>query len=120
MGLRSKTYSLDERVHAALDELKAQWGSYNKALLEMLVPNNDAPEEEPVGGDGNGRREAAANAMAEAEAEDSRPKNAQCRHCGERFAGPRSASICPECKSTGHTLAPAECPACAERGTGAL
>lgn len=51
---------------------------------------------------------------------DARPKNAFCKHCGERFAGQRFATICPNCKSSGHTLTPAECPACGERGTGGL
>jgi predicted Zn-ribbon and HTH transcriptional regulator len=40
------------------------------------------------------------------------PKNAFCKHCGHRFAGVKFATICPDCKSSGHTLAPAECPAC--------
>lgn len=47
---------------------------------------------------------------AAAGVEDNRPKNATCKHCGERFAGARFATICPGCKSGGHTLAPAECP----------
>lgn len=37
-----------------------------------------------------------------------------CKHCGGIFAGMRYATICPECKSTGHTLTPAECPRCTE------
>ena len=45
---------------------------------------------------------------------DNRPKNATCRHCGERFAGQRFATICQSCKSSGHTLTPAECPVCNE------
>lgn len=45
---------------------------------------------------------------------DNRPKNVTCRHCGERFAGAKGASICAPCKSTGHTLLPAECPVCNE------
>lgn len=43
---------------------------------------------------------------------DNRPKNAYCKHCGNKFAGAKFATICPSCKSSGHTLAPAECPAC--------
>lgn len=43
---------------------------------------------------------------------DTRPKNAYCKHCGNRFAGAKFATICPECKSNGHTMTPAECPAC--------
>lgn len=45
---------------------------------------------------------------------DNRPKNATCKHCGEMFAGARFATICPGCKSLGHTLMPAECPRCTE------
>lgn len=38
-----------------------------------------------------------------------------CLHCGERrFGATRHATICSECKSAGHTLAPAECPRCTE------
>jgi hypothetical protein len=48
------------------------------------------------------------------------PKNASCKHCGERFVGPKFAMICPDCKSGGHTNDPRECPVCLERGTGAL
>jgi Zn finger protein HypA/HybF involved in hydrogenase expression len=51
---------------------------------------------------------------------DNRPKNAFCKHCGRRFAGPKFATICPECKGSGHTNTPAECPPCQDRGTGAL
>ncbi len=40
------------------------------------------------------------------------PKNAFCKHCGNRFVGSKYATICSECKSTGHTLIPAECPIC--------
>jgi Zn finger protein HypA/HybF involved in hydrogenase expression len=40
------------------------------------------------------------------------PKNAFCRHCGQRFAGSKFATVCPGCKGSGHTLGPAECPAC--------
>lgn len=45
---------------------------------------------------------------------DRRPKNAFCKHCGSRFAGVKYATICPECKSSGHTLTPSECPVCNE------
>ena len=45
---------------------------------------------------------------------DNRPKNAFCKHCGERFAGSRFATICSSCKSQGHTNEPAECPKCTE------
>lgn len=49
-----------------------------------------------------------------AETVDNRPKNCRCRHCPERFAGPKWATICPDCKSTGHTGQPAECPRCTD------
>lgn len=45
---------------------------------------------------------------------DRRPKNAFCKHCGSRFAGVKYATICPGCKSSGHTLTPGECPVCGE------
>lgn len=51
---------------------------------------------------------------------DNHPKQATCKHCGETFGGPRFATICPECKSNGHTLEPRECPVCSEKGTGGL
>lgn len=45
---------------------------------------------------------------------DNRPKNAFCKHCGNRFAGVKFATICGDCKSSGHTLTPNECPVCNE------
>ena len=42
------------------------------------------------------------------------PRDRQCKHCPELFAGPKSATICPNCKSSGHTNAPSECPRCTE------
>lgn len=45
---------------------------------------------------------------------DNRPKNCFCKHCSNRFAGPRFASICSNCKSGGHTNQPSECPLCNE------
>lgn len=45
---------------------------------------------------------------------DNRPKNAFCKHCGNKFAGSRFATICSGCKSQGHTNQPAECPRCTE------
>jgi hypothetical protein len=45
---------------------------------------------------------------------DNRQKNCFCKHCGSRFAGPRFATVCGDCKSSGHTLSPAECPRCTE------
>lgn len=53
-------------------------------------------------------------AHADAEITDNRPKNAYCKHCGSRFVGAKFATICPECKSSGHTLTPADCPVCGE------
>lgn len=45
---------------------------------------------------------------------DRRPKNCFCKHCGSRFAGPKFSTICSECKGSGHTLTPSECPKCNE------
>jgi hypothetical protein len=42
------------------------------------------------------------------------PKTRTCKHCGGMYAGPKTSSICSDCKSGGHTLAPAECPRCTE------
>lgn len=37
----------------------------------------------------------------------------QCRHCGERAQGAtKFATVCFECKGSGHSNAPAECPVC--------
>lgn len=41
-------------------------------------------------------------------------KTQGCKHCGAMFAGPKSATICADCKASGHTLTPAECPRCTE------
>ena len=42
----------------------------------------------------------------------------QCKHCGQVALGPtKFATICFECKTEGHTLAPADCPICTA-GTG--
>lgn len=40
-------------------------------------------------------------------------KNADCRHCGKKFAGNRFAQVCPECEELGHKRVPTvECPEC--------
>lgn len=57
---------------------------------------------------------AASGAFEETVPVDNRAKNCRCRHCGQPFAGPRFSTLCSECKSTGHTLTPAECPRCNE------
>lgn len=46
--------------------------------------------------------------------QDNRPKNCYCKHCGVRFAGAKFATLCSECKSSGHTNQPNECPKCNE------
>lgn len=43
------------------------------------------------------------------------PKNAQCRHCGEKFAGPKRAIVCPDCKAAGHAEDPHGCGECFNR-----
>jgi len=46
---------------------------------------------------------------------DNLPKNAQCRHCGEKFAGPKRAIVCPDCKAAGHADDPHGCGECFNR-----
>lgn len=109
MAYQSKTYSLSDEVIAWLGTLKDGYGSVNKGLLALMATQ-----------DSNGRHDTPA--MQEQTREileqipivDNRPKNAFCKHCGARFAGQRFATICPGCKSSGHTLTPAECPVCNE------
>jgi len=100
MAYQSKTYSLSDEVIAWLGTLKDDYGSVNKGLLAMMAgQNTDVAKTDAIG---------------EGEYVDNRPKNAYCKHCGKRFAGAKFATICPECKSSGHTLTPAECPVCNE------
>lgn len=42
------------------------------------------------------------------------PKNAHCRHCGNRFAGSKFATICGACQNGGHVGDPRDCGACTE------
>lgn len=112
-----KSYRLGEDVIDWLEQLKAVHGSVNKGLrLAMQTaaatfPTDLMPQGTPYS------RSPDLDEPLEAEREqavDNRPKNATCRHCGVRFAGQRFATICSSCKSGGHTLTPAECPACNE------
>lgn len=43
------------------------------------------------------------------------PKNARCVHCGERFAGARTATCCIKCATGGHSVDVRDCRPCAER-----
>lgn len=44
---------------------------------------------------------------------EDQPKNAFCKHCGQRFAGPRFAALCGACADQGHeNKVPAECVGC--------
>lgn len=41
------------------------------------------------------------------------PFSRDCKHCGDSFGtASKWATICPPCKSSGHTNLPAECPQC--------
>ena len=49
------------------------------------------------------------------------PKNAFCKHCGNRFAGSKWATLCPDCQANGHrNVLPADCGECRTSGTGGL
>lgn len=115
MPYQSKTYSLSDEVISWLGELKDTYGSVNKGLRAMRIiavgdmPDVPLPSERPK-----------IDPVIADTVIDNRPKNAYCKHCGSRFAGAKFATICPECKSSGHTNQPAECPRCGDGGTGGL
>ena len=107
MDYISKTYRFDSEVVEALERAKLGGTSPNQ-FLRQLMGLTSKPAENP-------HLAAVAAQIARSEAaEDHRPKNCQCKHCGATFAGVRYASICPTCKSVGHTLAPSDCPVCNE------
>lgn len=95
-GLTQKIYERAGRIENMVEELLG---------LGVSVPTvlSQAQAHVPVSG----------FVAAEATA-DLRPRNATCKHCGTMFAGARFATICPGCKSIGHTLTAAECPVCGE------
>ena len=109
MAYQSKTYSLSDEVIAWLGTLKDDYGSVNKGLLAMIVLCGPARESIP-----KHDYEVPRGLIQVSAQPDNRPKNAFCKHCGSRFAGARFATICPECKTSGHTLTPADCPVCGE------
>lgn len=97
-GIAQKTYERAGRIENMVEELlglgvsvqpRVDAGGSSTPLLDMVRGRVDVPA-------------------------DNRPKNARCKHCGEMFAGARFATICPGCKSIGHTLMPADCPVCGE------
>ncbi len=127
MNYLSKTYRLDEEVVGAIEQAKAGGTSPNRFLRELmgLSGNGAARETEaPVPVAVEQKRSVPTlrdirerlGEHERVEPVDNRPKNCRCRHCGRGFAGPRFATICSECKSAGHTLAPNECPVCNEAG----
>lgn len=85
------------------------WTRLDEILETVQTVPSDAASREPGGDiefgietDGSFRAVAAPNL----------PKNATCRHCGNRFAGPKYATICSLCKSVGHTGDLRDCPRC--------
>lgn len=117
MAYHSKTYSLSDEVVAWLGTLKDDYGSVNKGLLAMIALCGNAATH-VAGGVLGGRARQIVGEFDPPPAilppVDNRPKNCFCKHCGERFAGAKYASICQGCKSGGHTLTPNECPLCGE------
>jgi hypothetical protein len=43
------------------------------------------------------------------------PKNADCKHCGKKFAGARYATRCSDCEAAGHQTDPHGCDECIGR-----
>lgn len=124
MAYQSKTYSLSDEVIAWLGTLKDDYGSVNKGLTVVMMLQDEAlpkPIRDGLSNQGRGNQQEGIPIHAQVDRElreqaafDNRPKNAYCKHCGSRFAGAKFATICPDCKSSGHTLTPAECPSCNE------
>lgn len=128
MGYQSKTYSLSDEVVEAIESAKAGGTSPNRFLRQLMGLDQNGEEPKRLVSDGppadlippRGGLVGTISVDAEENSAtvnvevDNRPKNCRCRHCPERFAGPRWATICPSCKSGGHTNTPAECPACNE------
>lgn len=130
MGNKNRTVRLDDDNFKWLTELPGR--SVNDAITafrerngtvtveakvdEILELARDLPgpleiEEivQRVVGEGAAEASSVSSSVA-----DKRPKNCFCKHCGSRFAGTKYASICADCKSSGHTLQPSECPGCNE------
>lgn len=114
---RTRTIRVDDEVWAAIQALPGR--TQNEAMRQLLIDTGKPSVTEKLDelrelilklGLGAVQSEISGNF----ESTDSRPKNAHCKHCGNRFTGQRYATICPDCKSSGHTLTPAECPSCNE------
>lgn len=128
---------LKEETVFAIQELAERWGCSQAEVVERVVSETPVPPRagtvrmpEMVAGQTHWEigvlghepslRAEPTDDPREFRVVDNRPKNCFCKHCGERFAGAKYASICQGCKSSGHTLTPNECPICMERGTGAI
>jgi len=113
---RTRTIRVDDEVWAAIQALPGR--TQNEAMRQLLIEGGSSIENkidelrELILTLPNGAVKS--EISGEFKVEDSRPKNAYCKHCGSRFAGQRFATICSDCKASGHTLTPAECPVCGE------
>ena len=127
MEYHSKSYRLDQQVIEAIERAKEGGTSPNRFLRQLmgLDGNGEAPKRlishgppvdliPPRGGVVGTVSVDHEEKSATVNVVDKRPKNCRCRHCGKGFAGPRFSQVCAECKSTGHTLSPNECPVCNE------
>ena len=125
MDYLSKSYRLDTEVVEWLDGLKSDYGSVNKGLRAAMATCElskgviPLPVIDGLVNHGWGNQDPAIPLAGQlhkrfSEQLDNRPKNCFCKHCGQRFAGPKYSNICGDCKSSGHTLMPAECPRCTE------
>lgn len=103
MEYKSKGYVFDIEVTAWLEGLKAQHGSYNKGLRQVAFPGRTMQDAGRIVQD-TPSYVVPPSLNDDERIVDKRPKNCFCKHCGNRFAGPKFATICPECKS--------ECPQC--------
>jgi hypothetical protein len=94
---------IDDDVWAAVKGMDV---SLNQFLRMALIPGSE--NEALV-------KKSEEDGWSEEKFTDERPPNRDCKHGPHRFySGNKFATICPGCKSTGHTGDPRECPRCTE------
>ncbi len=128
MGLEKtpKTFNarFEKEVFWAIAELVA--GKYGRDKTEavsraILEAKERLGESSPVWTIGGLTGKVSIPVVSDAPKAEEWPFHPRCEHCGENFgAFNRHARLCPECKRGRHIGEPRDCPACQERGTGAL